>query len=65
MPDADWVEMDVNDVGKGYGMWADLSSITTQGGTVAWYDESYRGIAIGSQADIQSLMGDFNKAGIP
>ncbi|MBX3742542.1 MAG: hypothetical protein KF712_16265 [Akkermansiaceae bacterium] len=64
IPDAEWLEMDPNDVAKGYRVWADMSSLSTQGGIIAWYDESYRGLAIGTQADIKALMGDFSKSRI-
>jgi len=60
--EAEWIEMDKNDRKKGFRVWADMSSISSQGGVIALYDESYLGLVIGNQPDIVKFMDDFKRA---
>ncbi len=64
LPGAEWLEMDAKEKGRGFRMWADMSSISPQGGVMAFYDESFRGLVIGGQSDIITFMEDFNRSRI-
>lgn len=64
LPGTEWLEMDANDKEKGFRMWADMSSISPEGGVMAFYDETFLGLVIGRQSDILTLMQDFNRSRI-